>query len=71
MSLKVPYEVLALEVDKMYPPYYVLKDGETIDQHLMDIDILIEACGWTTEEYLTEYIHRGFNSLFPDPKTQN
>lgn len=69
--LKVPYEVLALEVDKLYPPYYVLKPGETIDQHIMDIHSFIESCGWTTEEFLEEYIHRALNELFPDKRTQN
>lgn len=69
--LRVQYEVLALEVDKLYPPYYELKPGETIDQHLMDIEGFIESCGWTTEEYLEEYIHRAVDSMFPDPKKQN
>lgn len=71
MSLKVPYEVMALEVDKLYPPHYQLKPGETIEQHLMDIETFIESCGWTTEEYLEEYIHRGLDTLFPDPKKLN
>lgn len=75
MSLKVPYEVLALEVDKLYPPHYQLKPGETIEQHLMDIEAFIECCGWTPEEYLEEYIHRGVTELldehFPDPKKMN
>jgi len=70
-KLKVPYEVMALEVDKLYPPHYVLKPGETIEQHLMDIEGFIESCGWTTEEYLKEYIHRGLKDLFPDPKEMN
>lgn len=69
--LKVPYEIMAVEVDKLYPPHYVLKQGETIEQHLMDIETFIESCGWTTEEYLSEYIHRGLKELFPDPKEQN
>ena len=66
MSNKVQYEILAYEVDKMYPPHYVFKPGETIEQHLLDIETLIESCGWTTEEYLAEYIHRGFKGLIPD-----
>ena len=63
---KVAYEVMSLEVDKMYPPHYILKDGETIEQHLMDIETFIEACGWTTEEYLEEYIHRGVKDYVPN-----
>lgn len=71
MSLKVPFEVLLVEVEKMYPPYYQLKPGETLDQHLMDIETLIESCGWTTEEFLSEDIHRMVEKYFPDPKKQN
>ena len=75
MSLKVQYEILALEVDKLYPPHYVLKPGETIEEHLLYIEEFIYSCGWTPEEYLEEYIHRGITELldqtFPDPKKQN
>ena len=70
-KLKIPYEVLALEVDKLYPPHYVLKPGETIEQHLMDIEAFIESCGWTTEEYLETYIHRSLDELFPNPREMN
>jgi hypothetical protein len=70
-KLRVPYEIMAVEVDKLYPPYYVLKPGETIEQHLMDIETFIESCGWTTEEYLSEYIHRFVEELFPNPKNMN
>lgn len=70
-KFKVPYAVLALEVDKLYPPHYVLKEGETIEQHLMDIEAFVESCGWTTEEYLEEYIHRSLHELFPNPKDMN
>lgn len=70
-KLRVPYEVMAVEVDKMYPPHYVLKPGETLDDHLMDIESFIESCGWTTEEYLEEYIHRMVDELFPNPRTMN
>jgi hypothetical protein len=70
-NLKVPYEVMALEVDKLYPPHYDLKPGETIEQHLMDIEAFIESCGWTPEEYLEEYIHRSLGELFPNPKEMN
>ncbi len=69
--LKVPYEIMAVEVDKMYPPHYTLKPGETIEQHLLDIETFIESCGWTPEEYLEEYIHRAVEELFPNPKDMN
>lgn len=70
-KFKVAYEVMALEVDKLYPPHYVLKPGETIEQHLMDIEAFIESCGWTTEQYLEEYIHRGLKEFLANPKDMN
>ena len=69
--LKVPYEVLALEIDKLYPPHYDLKQDETLEDHLEYIHTFIESCGWTVEEYMEEYIHRGLDGLFPDPSKQN
>lgn len=70
-KLRVPYEVMAVEVDKMYPPHYVLKPNETIEDHIMDIHNFIESCGWTTEEYLEEYIHRAVDELYPNPRSMN
>lgn len=69
--LKVPFEYVMIEVEKMYPPHYQLKPGETIEQHLMDIEEFIETCGWTTEEFISEDIHRMVDKLFPDPRKQN
>lgn len=72
---RVPYEILSMKVDKLYPPHYKLRPDETIEQHLMDIEAFIYSCGWTPEEFLEEYIHRGVVELldktFPDPKKQN
>lgn len=70
-KLRVPYEIMAVEVDKMYPPHYVLKPNETIEEHLMNIEAFIESCGWTTEEYLEEYIHRSVKELFPNKRELN
>lgn len=55
---RVQYEVLALEVDKLYPPYYTLKPGETPEDRCEFIAEFIQACGWTEEEYIDEYNHR-------------
>lgn len=57
--MRIQYEILAVEVSKLYPPHYTLKSNETIDQHLMDIETFIRSCGWSVEEYMEEYIHRG------------
>ena len=66
---RIPYEILSINVDKLYPPHYTLKDGETIEQHLMDIEAFIEACGWTVPEYIKEYIHQGVKDLLPNRRS--
>lgn len=55
---KVPYEIIAVEVDKLYPPIYVLKPNETLDEHLDFIETFITSCGWDMDEFLKEYLHR-------------
>jgi hypothetical protein len=74
---KVPYEVLALEVDKLYQkqfpsssdPDFALKE---IEEHCEYIATFIESCGWNLEEYIQEYIHRGLKEFLPpDTKEQN
>lgn len=57
--MKIAYEILALEIDKLYPPHYTLKPGETAEKHCEFIAEFIRACGWTESEYIDEYIHRG------------
>lgn len=69
--MKVPYLVLTIEVDKMYPPHYVIKPDETIEQHLKDIETFIEACGWDVSEYIAEYVHQGIKEFFPDHSEMN
>lgn len=71
MKYKIQYEILAINIDKLYPPHYVLKQGETIDQHLMDIEAFIESCGWSPQEYIEEYIRRGLETLLPNLKKEN
>jgi hypothetical protein len=57
--IKIAYEILNDQVNKLYPPHYELKANETLDEHLRFIEIFIESCGWGLQEYLDEYIRRG------------
>lgn len=69
---KISYDVLAVEIEKLYPPIYVLSPNETIDDHLKYIETFIESCGWKVEDYMQEYIHRGVKDLLPpDLQKQN
>lgn len=68
--LKVPYRVLALEVDKLYPPHYQLKENETEEEHCEYIAQFIESCGWTVEEYMEKYIREGLEEHFGPDQSQ-
>jgi hypothetical protein len=66
---KIPFAILATEIDKLYPPIYQLKPNETLDEHMKFIENFILACGWSQESFLEEYIHRSVG--FPPPQEMN
>ncbi len=62
---KIAYEILVLEIDKLYPPHYILKPGQKLDDHLDYIETFIESCGWDVDEFIAEYNHRTMLVLNP------
>lgn len=50
MSVKVPYEVMALEVEKLYRKEFEPHDP-AIPAHCEFIGQFIRSCGWTEVEY--------------------
>ena len=69
--MKIPYEVLALEVDKLYQKEFGPSDHTSIEEHLKFIETFIESCGWEVEEYMAEYIHRGLKEYLPTDHTKD
>lgn len=57
-NMKVEYSILALQVDKLYPPNYILKPTESIEDHLKYIETFIESCGWGVDEFMAEFNHQ-------------
>lgn len=54
MSAKIPFLVLQLEVEKLYAVQFPIGTShKIIEDHCLSIQSLIEACGWTTDEYFT------------------
>jgi hypothetical protein len=49
---KIAYEILAVEVDKLYLKELPLEDISGINEHIEFIKNFIEACGWSTDEYI-------------------
>lgn len=59
--VKVPYEVMALEVEKLYQKEFPDTALTQIEEHCEFIATFIESCGWTTEEYLQRWMHESEN----------
>lgn len=50
--MKLSYEYVSKEVDKLYEKEFDLNESKTIDAHCEFIVSFINACGWTEEEYI-------------------
>jgi len=71
--MKLPYEQVSIEVDKLYDKKFpATATNREIEEHCQFIATFIEACGWDTESFISEYITRGTKDLNPptiDPKS--
>ena len=59
--MKIPYEVMALEVERLYAREFPPNSDRAIEEHCEYIATFIESCGWTVEEYLQRWMHEGEN----------
>jgi hypothetical protein len=50
--MKLPYDYVSREVDKLYDKQFDENDVDSINKHCDFIRDFINACGWTEEEYL-------------------
>jgi hypothetical protein len=51
-QIKLPYDYVSREVDKLYEKDFDSQDTEAISKHCDFIREFINACGWTEEEYI-------------------
>ena len=71
-KLKLPYEVVSQQWDKMYAKQFPEgTDEKVIAKYCEDIADFVEACGWTVEEFMEEYIHRELKDIFPNPNPKD
>lgn len=49
---KVPYEILAAQVNALYSKEFPPDDVTSINEHISFIQSFIEACGWSTDQYI-------------------
>lgn len=52
---KIPYEVLSIQVERMYAKTFPEGDLKAIDKHCKTIEALIEGSGWDMDEYLNRW----------------
>lgn len=48
---KVPFEILFLEVEKLYQKQFPPGAYKAIEEHCEYISQFIEACGWSIDQY--------------------
>jgi hypothetical protein len=64
--MKMSYLQLSLEVDKLYAKQFPPSvPNSVIEEHCNFIASFIEAAGWTTDEYFSEYIKHSMDDLEP------
>lgn len=50
--IKIPYEVLAIQIDKLYEKEFESHDLSGIDKQCDFIATFIQACGWDEESFV-------------------
>lgn len=50
--IKLPYDYITKEVDKLYDREIDPNDLEAVSRQCEFIQTFIESCGWTTEDYI-------------------
>jgi hypothetical protein len=54
--MKVPYEILAEQVEKLYAKQIDDRDTVAIEAHITYIEKFIEACGWDITDYMERWL---------------
>ena len=57
--MKVPFEIVDLEVTKMYKIDISRMTDEQVEKHFANIKEYVLACGWSPEQYVEKLF--GFN----------
>jgi hypothetical protein len=70
--MRVQFEIVDLAVAQMYNSAdYSTTDLEKVDAHCKKIESLLEATGWSIDEYIDELIHRGLKDFLTPPQDQS
>lgn len=50
--MRIPYEIVSIEVEKLYTKEFLPNDKRGIEEHCKFIQDYIEACGWKIDDYI-------------------
>lgn len=48
---RIPFEIMTIEVDKLYDKWFAEEDENALSKHIDFIRVFINSCGWSEEEY--------------------
>lgn len=57
--MRQPYEITRSGLEKLFAKRINLDDKKEVEEHCNLIQEFLDACGWTSEEYIVEMF--GFN----------
>lgn len=49
---RIQFEILNIEVDKLYAKKIDSTNNKALEEHCEFIAIFIESCGWSTDDYM-------------------
>ena len=56
MSNRVQYEIVAIEVERLYARQFPPNSDKEIEKHIQYIVEYLHACGWEEDEYLERWM---------------
>ena len=59
--VKIPYDIVVIQVEKLYTKEFDPSDDNGIAEHCEFIANFVESCGWSVEEYLERMWNEGRN----------
>lgn len=54
---RIPYEVLALQVDRLYNKDFPEDSTQSIEEHCEFIQTFIQSCGWDLDDFIRWSFH--------------
>lgn len=66
--IKIPYEMVMIEVEKLYQKEFPDDADQEILDHCQYISDYIESCGWKLEDFTEKYIEENLKEFLSTTK---